>query len=71
MQAWKDSNLQLPESESGTLSFELHALFIKLVEKTTNFIIRNYSKSLRFGFREGSFDKNPKINNELKKDTVI
>ena len=30
-----------------------------------------YSKSLRLGFREGSFDKNPKKNNETKKTTVV
>jgi hypothetical protein len=38
---------------------------------TTNFIELVYSKSLRFGFLEGSLDKNPKMNNEVKKDTVI
>jgi len=30
-----------------------------------------YSKSFRFGLREGSFDKNPKKNNEIKKTTVV
>jgi len=31
----------------------------------------NYSKSLRLGFRDGSLDKNPKINKETKKITVV
>ena len=31
----------------------------------------NYSRSLRFGFREGSLERKPKINNETKKITVV
>jgi len=31
----------------------------------------NYSKSLRLGLRDGSLDKNPKINKETKKITVV
>ena len=31
----------------------------------------NYSKSLRFGFRDGSLDKSPKINKETKKITAV
>jgi len=31
----------------------------------------NYSKSLRFGFREGSLERSPKINKETKKITVV
>jgi len=31
----------------------------------------NYSKSLRFGFRDGSLDKSPKINKETKKITDV
>lgn len=30
-----------------------------------------YSGSLRFGLRDGSLDKNPKINKETKKITVV
>lgn len=30
-----------------------------------------YSKSLRLGFLEGSLDKNPKTNKEIKKMTVV
>ena len=29
--------------------------------------IINYSKSLRFGFRDGSLERSPKINKETKK----
>ena len=31
----------------------------------------NYSRSLRFGFREGSLERKPKINKETKKITVV
>ena len=31
----------------------------------------NYSKSLRFGFRDGSPERSPKINKETKKITVV
>ena len=31
----------------------------------------NYSRSLRFGFRDGSLERNPKINKETKKITVV
>ena len=69
---WKDLNLQLSESESDTLSIELHALFLKLeIKNIPSFRKNSYSKSLRFGFRDGSLDKNPKINKELKNVTVI
>lgn len=30
-----------------------------------------YSKSFLFGFLDGSFDKNPKKNREIKKITVV
>ena len=30
----------------------------------------DYSKSLRFGLRDGSLDKKPKINKDVKKITV-
>jgi len=30
-----------------------------------------YSRSLRFGFRDGSLERKPKINNETKKITVV
>lgn len=30
-----------------------------------------YDKSLRLGFRDGSFDNKPKINKELKKITQV
>ena len=33
--------------------------------------LRYYSKSLRFGFLDGSFDKNPKVNKEIKKITTV
>ena len=33
--------------------------------------INNYSKSLRFGFRDGSPERSPKINKETKKITVV
>jgi hypothetical protein len=31
----------------------------------------NYSRSRRFGFREGSLERKPKINKETKKITVV
>ena len=31
----------------------------------------SYSKSFRFGFLDGSFERNPKKNNEIKKMTVV
>lgn len=31
----------------------------------------NYSKSLRFGFRDGSLERRPKINKETKKIIVV
>ena len=31
----------------------------------------DYSKSLRFGFREGSLERSPKINKETKKIIVV
>ena len=31
----------------------------------------DYSKSLRFGFRDGSPERSPKINKETKKITVV
>lgn len=31
----------------------------------------NYSRSLRFGLRDGSLERNPKINKETKKITVV
>ena len=34
------------------------------------FNIIYYSKSLRLGLRDGSFDKNPKVNNDTKNITV-
>ena len=33
--------------------------------------IITYSKSLRFGFRDGSPERSPKINKETKKITVV
>lgn len=33
--------------------------------------IMDYSKSLRFGFRDGSPERSPKINKETKKITVV
>ena len=33
--------------------------------------IVNYSKSLRFGFRAGSPERSPKMNNETKKVIVV
>ena len=33
--------------------------------------ILDYSKSLRFGFRDGSPERSPKINKETKKITVV
>jgi hypothetical protein len=33
--------------------------------------ITDYSKSLRFGFRDGSPERSPKINKETKKITVV
>jgi hypothetical protein len=33
--------------------------------------IADYSKSLRFGFRDGSPERSPKINKETKKITVV
>jgi hypothetical protein len=33
--------------------------------------IINYSKSLRFGFRDGSLERSPKINKETKKIIVV
>ena len=30
-----------------------------------------YSRSLRFGFRDGSLERKPKINNETKNITVV
>ena len=34
-------------------------------------LVSYYSKSLRFGFLDGSPDKRPKINKETKKITVV
>jgi hypothetical protein len=39
--------------------------FLKLLK------ITDYSKSLRFGFRDGSPERSPKINKETKKITVV
>jgi hypothetical protein len=33
--------------------------------------LKIYSKSLRFGFRDGSLDKKPKIKSETKKTIVV
>ena len=33
--------------------------------------IVNYSKSLRLGFRDGSLERSPKMNNETKKIIVV
>jgi len=41
---------------------KLLKIFIKII---------NYSKSLRFGFRDGSPERSPKINKETKKITVV
>jgi hypothetical protein len=30
-----------------------------------------YSKSFLFGFLDGSFDRNPKVNKDIKKITVL
>ena len=32
---------------------------------------KSYSRSLRFGFREGSLERKPKINKETKKITAV
>jgi len=40
---------------------------INLVES----ISFNYSRSLRFGFLDGSLERKPKINKETKKITVV
>jgi hypothetical protein len=42
--------------------FEISKIFIKHI---------NYSKSLRFGFRDGSPERSPKINKETKKVIVV
>jgi hypothetical protein len=42
--------------------FDLSKIFIKTI---------NYSKSLRFGFREGSPERSPKINKETKNIIVV
>jgi hypothetical protein len=34
-------------------------------------VIIGYSKSLRFGFREGALERSPKINKETKKVIVV
>jgi len=34
------------------------------------FLKLDYSRSLRFGFRDGSLERNPKMNNETKKIIV-
>ena len=34
-------------------------------------LMTNYSKSLRFGFLDGSLDRSPKINKETKKIIVV
>ena len=39
------------------------------LKKSTPFL--NYSRSLRFGFRDGSLERKPKINNETKNITVV
>ena len=33
--------------------------------------MKYYSKSLRFGFLDGSLERSPKINNETKKITAV
>jgi hypothetical protein len=33
--------------------------------------MKNYSRSLRFGFRDGSLERKPKINKETKKITAV
>jgi hypothetical protein len=42
--------------------FEISKIFIKTI---------SYSKSLRFGFRDGSPERSPKINKETKKVIVV
>jgi len=48
---------------------------LKIFKTTENSLktipIRNYSKSLRLGFLEGSLERRPKINKETKKITVV
>jgi hypothetical protein len=34
-------------------------------------IVRSYSRSFRFGFREGSLERKPKMKSEQKKVTVV
>jgi hypothetical protein len=36
-----------------------------------NFVNENYSKSLRFGFRDGSPERSPKMNKETKNIIVV
>ena len=43
-------------------TFEMSKVFIQII---------NYSKSLRFGFRDGSPERSPKINKETKKIIVV
>jgi len=45
-----------------------------LIDKKNNLCIKlqkDYSRSLRFGFLDGSLDRNPKINSETKKIIVV
>jgi len=45
---------------------------MKIFDKSKIFIKTiNYSKSLRFGFREGSPERSPKINKETKNIIVV
>lgn len=41
-------------------------IFTKLIT-----VINHYSRSFLFGFLEGSLDKKPKKNNDMKKITVV
>jgi hypothetical protein len=44
-----------------------HLLAIKILGGVNSY----YSKSLRFGFRDGSLERSPKINKETKKIIVV
>ena len=45
--------------------------YTALLKKRELSLKKVYSKSFRLGLRDGSLDKNPKINTDTKKTTVI
>lgn len=53
---------------------------MNLVENRAGLCLKNseslspkihYSRSLRFGFRDGSLERKPNVNNEMKKITTV